>query len=115
MPECVFLGRSRMLRAVNRGVYIEQAGICLRASAKTAELRAAEIKAAVIKPAEIKTAKIKITKIEILALGAGAFLTVLCSGSAAQAQCTSSVNGLNAAAPVVAQAANMAVANVSAS
>jgi opacity protein-like surface antigen len=49
-------------------------------------------------------------------LGAGAFVLALFSGSAAQAQCTSvGLNGLNAQAPVVAQAAGMAVANVSAS
>jgi opacity protein-like surface antigen len=41
---------------------------------------------------------------------------LLFSGSAAQAQCSSTgLNGLNATAPVVAQAAGMAVANVSAS
>jgi len=55
-------------------------------------------------------------KIRSSVLGAGAFVFVLFSGSAAQAQCTSvGLNGLNATAPVVAQAAGMAVANVSAS
>ena len=49
-------------------------------------------------------------------LGASAFVVLLFSGSAAQAQCTSvGLNGLDATAPVVAQAAGMAVANVSAS
>ena len=49
-------------------------------------------------------------------LGTGAFVALLFSGSAAQAQCTvAGLNGLSAAAPVVAQAAGMAVANVSAS
>src|ERR1700720_754334 len=48
-------------------------------------------------------------------LGAGS-LVLLFSASAAQAQCTSvGLNGLNTTAPVVAQAAGMAVANVSAS
>ena len=56
------------------------------------------------------------TKTKSSVLGAGAFVVVLFSGSAAQAQCTSvGLNGLNATAPVVAQAAGMAVANVSAS
>jgi opacity protein-like surface antigen len=56
------------------------------------------------------------TKIKSSALGAGAFVVVLLSGSEAQAQCTSAgLTGLNATAPVVAQAAGMAVANVSAS
>ena len=56
------------------------------------------------------------TKIKSSAVGAGAFVVVLLSGSAAQAQCTSAgLNGLSATAPVVAQAAGMAVANVSAS
>jgi opacity protein-like surface antigen len=56
------------------------------------------------------------TTIRSSVLGAGAFVLLLFSGSAAQAQCTSTgLNGLNAAAPVVAQAAGMAVANVSAS
>jgi opacity protein-like surface antigen len=55
-------------------------------------------------------------KIKSSVLGAGAFVVILFSGSAAQAQCTSvGLNGLNATAPVVAQAAGMAVANVSAS
>ncbi len=55
-------------------------------------------------------------KIRSSVLGAGAFVLVLFSGSAAQAQCTSvGLNGLNAAAPIVAQATGMAVANVSAS
>ncbi|MBV9566012.1 MAG: autotransporter domain-containing protein [Bradyrhizobium sp.] len=50
------------------------------------------------------------------ALSVGAFVAVLLAGSAAQAQCTvSGLTGLSAAAPVVAQAAGMAVANVSAS
>jgi opacity protein-like surface antigen len=49
-------------------------------------------------------------------LGAGAFLLLLLSGSAAHAQCTvAGLNGLSTTAPVVAQAAGMAVANVSAS
>src|SRR6266851_4183768 len=69
---------------------VEQAGICPTKLANT----------------------IKISSV----LGAGAFVLVLFSGSAAQAQCTSvGLNGLNATAPVVAQAAGMAVANVSAS
>jgi opacity protein-like surface antigen len=56
------------------------------------------------------------TKTKSSILGAGAFLVILLSGSAAQAQCTSvGLNGLSATAPVVAQAAGMAVANVSAS
>lgn len=56
------------------------------------------------------------TTIKSAVLGAGAFLVALFSGSAAQAQCTSvGLNGLSATAPVVAQAASMAVANVSAS
>jgi opacity protein-like surface antigen len=55
-------------------------------------------------------------KIKSSVLGAAAFVVILFSGSAAQAQCTSvGLNGLNATAPVVAQAAGMAVANVSAS
>jgi opacity protein-like surface antigen len=55
-------------------------------------------------------------KMGSLVLGAGAFVLALFSGSAAQAQCTASgLSGLNATAPVVAQAAGMAVANVSAS
>jgi opacity protein-like surface antigen len=55
-------------------------------------------------------------KIKSSVLGAGAFVVMLFSGLAAQAQCTSvGLNGLNATAPVVAQAAGMAVANVSAS
>jgi len=58
----------------------------------------------------------KAAKINSLALGVGASLILLFYGSAAQAQCTSAgMNGLNAAAPAVAQAANMAVASVSAS
>ena len=49
-------------------------------------------------------------------LGAGALLILLFSESAAQADCTvAGLNGLSATAPVVAQAAGMAVANVSAS
>jgi opacity protein-like surface antigen len=49
-------------------------------------------------------------------LGAGAFLVLLLSGSAAQAECTAAgLSGLSTTAPVVAQAAGMAVANVSAS
>jgi len=72
-------------------VILEQAGICRTVLANT-------------------------TKIKSSAVGAGAFVVVLLSGSAAQAQCTSAgLNGLNATAPVVAQAAGMAVANVSAS
>ena len=70
---------------------IEQAGICRTVLAKSAKTKS-------------------------LALGAVAFVVVLFSGSAARAQCTSvGLNGLNATAPVVAQAAGMAVANVSAS
>ena len=70
---------------------VEQAGICPTKLANTIMIRSS-------------------------VLGAGAFVLVLFSGSAAQAQCTSvGLNGLNAAAPVVAQAAGMAVANVSAS
>ena len=49
-------------------------------------------------------------------VGAGSLVLMLFSASAAQAQCTSvGLNGLNTTAPVVAQAAGMAVANVSAS
>src|SRR5215471_17943805 len=49
-------------------------------------------------------------------LGAGAFVVMLLSCSAAEAQCTAfGLNGLSAASPVVAQAAGMAVANVAAS
>jgi len=49
-------------------------------------------------------------------LGAGSLVLMLFSASAAQAQCTSAgLNGLSTTAPVVAQAAGMAVANVSAS
>jgi opacity protein-like surface antigen len=49
-------------------------------------------------------------------VGAGSLVLMLFSASAAQAQCTTvGLNGLNASAPVVAQAAGMAVANVSAS
>jgi opacity protein-like surface antigen len=70
---------------------VEQAGICPTKLANTIKIRSS-------------------------VLGAGAFVLVLFSGSAAQAQCTSvGLNGLNATAPVVAQAAGMAVANVSAS
>jgi len=70
---------------------VEQAGICPTKLANTIKIRSS-------------------------VLGAGAFVLVLFSGSAAQAQCTSvGLNGLNAAAPIVAQAAGMAVANVSAS
>jgi opacity protein-like surface antigen len=55
-------------------------------------------------------------RIRTSALGAGAFVVMLLSGPAAQAQCTSAgLDGLSATAPVVAQAAGMAVANVSAS
>jgi opacity protein-like surface antigen len=57
---------------------------------------------------------VNITKITSSIIGAS--VLVLFSGSVAQAQCTSTgLSGLNAAAPVVAQAAGMAVANVSAS
>jgi opacity protein-like surface antigen len=70
---------------------VEQAGICPTILANAAKMRSS-------------------------VLGAGALVLVLFSGSAAQAQCTAvGLNGLNAAAPVVAQAAGMAVANVSAS
>jgi opacity protein-like surface antigen len=70
---------------------VEQAGICPTMLANTAKIRR-------------------------LVIGAGTLVLMLLSGSVAQAQCTSSgLNGLNAAAPVVAQAAGMAVANVSAS
>jgi len=70
---------------------VEQAGICPTKLANTIKIRSS-------------------------VLGAGAFVLALFSGSAAQAQCTSvGLNGLNAAAPIVAQAAGMAVANVSAS
>jgi opacity protein-like surface antigen len=56
------------------------------------------------------------TKIKSSILGAGAFVVMLFAGPAAQAQCTSvGLNGLSATSPVVAQAAGMAVANVSAS
>ena len=66
---------------------VEQAGICPTKLASTIKIRSS-------------------------VLGAGAFVLVLFSGSAAQAQCTSvGLNGLNAAAPIVAQAAGMAVAN----
>jgi len=72
-------------------VSIEQAGIRLKALANT-------------------------TKIKSPVLGASAFVVMLFSGSAAQAQCNSvGLNGFNATSPVVAQAAGMAVANVSAS
>src|SRR5882757_11355680 len=57
---------------------------------------------------------VSITKIRSSVIAAS--VLVLFSGSVAQAQCTSTgLNGLNATAPVVAQAAGMAVANVSAS
>jgi opacity protein-like surface antigen len=72
-------------------VSVEQAGICPTMLANTTTIRSS-------------------------VMGAGALLLVLLSGSVAQAQCTSTgLNGLNTAAPVVAQAAGMAVANVSAS
>jgi outer membrane autotransporter protein len=62
------------------------------------------------------TAVASTTKLKSPVLGACAFVVVLLSGSAAQAQCTAvGLNGLGATAPVVAQAAGMAVANVSAS
>jgi opacity protein-like surface antigen len=68
---------------------VEQAGICRRASA---DLRKRSV------------------------LGAGAFLVFVFSGSAARADCAvAGLNGLSTTAPVVAQAAGMAVANVSAS
>ena len=62
------------------------------------------------------TALTNAAKMKGAVLGAGAFVVMLLSGSAAEAQCTvSGLNGLNATAPVVAQAAGMAVANVAAS
>jgi opacity protein-like surface antigen len=62
------------------------------------------------------TALAKTAKMKGAVLGAGAFVMMLLSGSSAQAQCTTfGLNGLNASAPVVAQAAGMAVANVAAS
>jgi opacity protein-like surface antigen len=70
-------------------VSVEQAGICRRAFAD-------------------------LTRKSVL--GAGAFLILLFSESAAQADCAvAGLNGLSTTAPVVAQAAGMAVANVSAS
>jgi len=70
---------------------VEQAGICRTASAATTWTRSS-------------------------VLGAVACVALLFSGSTAQAQCTAvGLNGLSTTAPVVAQAAGMAVANVSAS
>jgi opacity protein-like surface antigen len=72
-------------------VTVEKAGICLSVLGNTAR-----------------------TKNSVLA--AGAFVVLLFPGSAARGQCSSvGLSGLNTTAPVVAQAAGMAVANVSAS
>jgi opacity protein-like surface antigen len=55
-------------------------------------------------------------KMKYAILGAGPVALVLISGAAAQAQCTAvGLEGLSKNAPVVAQAADMAIANVSAS
>ena len=57
------------------------------------------------------TALAKTAKMKGAVLGAGAFVMMLLSGSSAQAQCTTfGLNGLNASAPVVAQAAGGAEA-----
>jgi opacity protein-like surface antigen len=59
---------------------------------------------------------VKATRMRTSIAGVGALALLLLSGATAQAQCTvNGLTGLNAQAPVVAQAAGMAVANVSAS